>query len=129
MRLRSAYDRFLKYLLAFVLIILVTAGFSLLRGVLDDTVVALLLLIPVGVITARWGLGPGITAALTAFLAFNYLFFAPYYTFIVHRPGDLGCASGVPGCGRGDEPAGRARPGRRASPLLPGSAKPPSCTS
>ena len=90
MRLRAAYNRLLKYLLALVLVVVVAAGFSLLRGVLDDTVVALLFLIPVGIITARWGLGPGITAALTAFLAFNYLFFAPYYTFMVHRPGDLG---------------------------------------
>jgi hypothetical protein len=35
-------------------------------------------------------LGPGITSALTAFLAFNYLFITPYYTFLVHHPGDLG---------------------------------------
>src|SRR4030042_2352438 len=90
MRLRAAYNRFLEYLLALVLIIAVAAGFSLLRDILDDTLVALLFLIPVGVITARWGLGPGIAAALAAFLAFNYLFIAPYFTFIVHRNADLG---------------------------------------
>jgi two-component system, OmpR family, sensor histidine kinase KdpD len=90
MTLRAAYDRLLHYVLAVVLLVIVAAGLSLLRGVLDGTVVALLLLIPVGGITARWGLGPGITAALTAFLAFNYLFIAPYFTFTVHRPGDLG---------------------------------------
>jgi two-component system sensor histidine kinase KdpD len=90
MRLRAAYDRFLEYLLALVIIIAVAAGFSLLRGIFDDTLVALLLLIPVGVITARWGLGPGIAASLAAFLAFNYLFIAPYFTFIVHRTADLG---------------------------------------
>lgn len=89
MRLQAAYNRFLHYLLAPVLIVLVAAGFSLARGVLDATLVALLFLIPVGTITARWGLGPGITAALAAFLAFNYLFIAPYYTFTVHRLSDL----------------------------------------
>jgi two-component system sensor histidine kinase KdpD len=71
------------------LIAAVAAGFYAVRDVLDNTVVALLLLIPVGVTTARWGLGPGITAALSAFLAFNYLFIRPYYTFTVHRPSDL----------------------------------------
>ena len=90
MRRHAAYNRFLEYPLALVLIVVVAAGFGLLRDVLDDTLVALLFLIPVGIITARWGLGPGITAALTAFLAFNFLFIAPYYTFIVHRPADLG---------------------------------------
>src|SRR5512145_333550 len=90
MRLQAAYNRFLEYLLALLLVVVVAAAFSLFRGVLDDTLVALLFLIPVGVITARWGLGPGITAALTAFLAFNYLFIPPYYTFFVHHPGDLG---------------------------------------
>jgi len=90
MRLRAAYDRFLEYLVALALMLGVAVGFSLLRGVLDETLVALLFLIPVGFITARWGLGPGITAALTAFLAFNFLFIAPYHTFFVHHPGDLG---------------------------------------
>src|SRR5512139_1744709 len=89
MRLRAAYNRFLEYLLALVLIVAVAAGFSLLRHVLDATLVALLFLIPVGVITARWGLGPGIASALAAFLAFNYLFIAPYFTFTVHRLSDL----------------------------------------
>jgi two-component system sensor histidine kinase KdpD len=90
MRLRAAYDRIPEYLLALILMVGVALGFSLLRDMLDVTLLALLLLIPVGFITARWGLGPGITAALTAFLAFNYLFIPPYFTFFVHHPGDLG---------------------------------------
>ncbi|HEY5982326.1 MAG TPA: DUF4118 domain-containing protein, partial [Anaerolineales bacterium] len=89
MRLRAAYDRFLEYLLALVLIIVVAGAFNLLREALHETVAALLFLIPVGVVTGRWGLGPGVTAALGAFLAFNYLFITPYYTFTVHRAGDL----------------------------------------
>ena len=42
-----------------------------------------------GIITAYWGLGPGITSALITFLTFNYFFIQPYYTFTVHRPTDV----------------------------------------
>lgn len=89
MRISAAYNRIIGYLLAFGLIGVVTAVLFVIRGVLDTTLVALLLLIPVGFSTATWGLGPGITAALCAFLEFNYLFIRPYYTFTVHHPGDL----------------------------------------
>src|SRR6266498_4072434 len=77
------------YLLAFLLIAVITALFSLLRGALDTTLVALLYLIPLGLITARWGLGPGILSAFVAFLAFNYFFIEPHYTFTVHRAADI----------------------------------------
>jgi two-component system sensor histidine kinase KdpD len=40
-------------------------------------------------ITAFWGLGPGITSALVTFLALNYFFLRPYYTFTIHRPTDV----------------------------------------
>src|SRR6266487_1934133 len=79
----------LGYLFAFLLIAAITALLSLLRGVLDTALVALLYLIPLGIITARWGLGPGIMSALIAFLAFNYFFIEPHYTFTVHRPVDI----------------------------------------
>ncbi len=80
---------FWKYLLAFVLIASITAIFFALREGLDITLIALLYLIPLGLITAFWGLGPGITSALLTFLAFNYFFIKPYYTFAVHRPSDV----------------------------------------
>ena len=82
-------SRFWQYLLAFVLIASVTAIFFALRDVLDTTLIALLYLIPLGLITAFWGLGPGITSALITFLTFNYFFIPPYYTFAVHRPADV----------------------------------------
>ena len=81
--------RFSHYLFAFLVVAAVTAIFSVLRDVLDTTLIALLYLIPLGMITARWGLGPGITSALFTFLAFNYFFITPYYTFTVHRPTDV----------------------------------------
>ena len=77
------------YLLAFLLIGSITVLFFALRSVLDTTLIALLYLIPLGIITAYWGLGPGITSALLTFFAFNYFFIPPYYTLTVHRPTDV----------------------------------------
>ena len=79
----------IKYFLALVLIAFVTTIFFGLRSALDTTLVALLYLIPLGMITAFWGLGPGVISALITFLTFNYFFIKPYYTFTVHRPIDV----------------------------------------
>src|SRR6266508_6659200 len=89
MRSTSFLSQAWKYLLAFILIASITTIFFFLRGVLDTTLVALLYLIPLGIITAYWGLGPGITSALIAFLTLNYFFIQPYYTFTVHQPTDV----------------------------------------
>jgi len=85
----SFLSRLLPYLLAFLLITVITVIFFALRDVLETTLIALLYLIPLGVITAYWGLGPGITSALITFLTFNYFFIQPYYTLTVHRPADV----------------------------------------
>jgi two-component system sensor histidine kinase KdpD len=78
-----------QYILSLVLIASVTALFFALREALDSTLIALLYLIPLGMITAFWGLGPGIISALITFLTFNYFFIEPYYTFTVHHPTDV----------------------------------------
>lgn len=78
-----------RYLLAWGFIALVTAMLFTVREALDTALVALLYLIPLGLITAFWGLGPGITSALVTFLTFNYFFIQPYYNFTVHRPTDV----------------------------------------
>jgi two-component system sensor histidine kinase KdpD len=83
------FSRSSRHLLALGFIALVTAGLFALRDVLDTTLVALIYLIPLGLITAFWGLGSGITSALITFLAFNYFFIQPYYNFAVHRPTDV----------------------------------------
>lgn len=85
----SLLSRLWQYLLAFVLIASVTAVFFLLRDALETTLIALLYLIPLGMITVLWGLGPGITSAVITFFTFNYFFIKPYYTFTVHRPADV----------------------------------------
>jgi len=89
MHYSHSIPRFWQYLFAFLLIAALTAIFILLRDVLDITLIALLYLVPLGIITAYWGLGPGIAGALIAFLTFNYFFIRPYYTFTVHRPTDI----------------------------------------
>lgn len=89
MQSSSFLPRFWRYFLSVILIASITAIFFALRDVLDTTLIALLYLIPLGMITAFWGLGPGITSALITFLTFNYFFIKPYYTFAVHSPADV----------------------------------------
>src|SRR5512138_3975775 len=85
----SLLSRLWQYLLAFLLIAAITAVFFVLRNALDTTLIALLYLIPLGIITALWGLGPGITSAIITFFTFNYFFIKPHYTLTVHRPTDV----------------------------------------
>lgn len=89
MRTRPFYTFILGYLLAIGLIAVTTGTLFTMRDVLHTSLVALLYLLVVGVSTTLWGLGPGITTALCAFLTFNYFFIQPYYTFAVHQPIDL----------------------------------------
>lgn len=79
----------LPYLLTISLSATVTLGLYFFQTTINPAIAALLFLLPVGLSTALWGLGPGVTASLTAFLAFNYFFIQPYYTLMVHRTQDL----------------------------------------
>jgi two-component system, OmpR family, sensor histidine kinase KdpD len=78
-----------QYLSSFAVITSITAVFFVLREVLDITAIALIYLIPLGMITAFWGLGPGIASALLSFLLLNYFFIQPYYTLAVHKSTDV----------------------------------------
>ena len=60
-----------------------------LRQQLNTSTVALLFLAPVLFSTTIWGLGGGVVAAGSAFLAYNYYFLQPYYTLRVHATQDL----------------------------------------
>jgi K+-sensing histidine kinase KdpD len=53
------------------------------RETLGEAVIVLLYLVPVAWVAGRWGLLPGLSAALAAALSFDYLFIPPYYTFAV----------------------------------------------
>ena len=79
--------RFLATSLLAVLTVIITTIplFLIGRDTLGEAVIALLYLVPVAWSANRWGQLPGISAALTAALAFNFLFIPPFYTFAVAR--------------------------------------------
>jgi len=79
----------LYYFLTLGVTALSTAVLYLLRGYLNPPVVSLLFLLPVGISTTFWGLGPGVLASLVSFLSFNYFFIPPYFTFLVHQTQDV----------------------------------------
>lgn len=89
MRSTSFISHLWQYLFALGMIASITAVFLTLRDILGITVIALLYLLPLGIITAFWGLGPGITSAFLSFLTLNYFFIKPYYTLAAHRPTDV----------------------------------------
>jgi len=83
-KLRSAMTiKTLTQIYPAVLVVAATTALLLIigRDTLGVAVVALLLLVPVGWSTTRWGAAGGLAAALTAGLAFNFFFIPPYYTF------------------------------------------------
>jgi hypothetical protein len=53
--------------------------------VLGEGVVALLYLVPIAWSTTRWGQLAGMSAAVAAFLTFNFFFIPPFYTFQIGR--------------------------------------------
>ena len=77
-----------RYIFATLTIGLTTALLYLWRARLGTPLMALLYLLPVGLSTAFWGLGPGVLTAVWAFLAFNYFFIEPRLTLVVHRTED-----------------------------------------
>ncbi len=89
--LRESVRKFMPYGLAILVIIVSLPLLIWLQSLIrpSSAALALLLLLPVGLITSFWGLGPGILSAFLAFLAFNYFFIPPYYTFFVHQTQDL----------------------------------------
>lgn len=56
------------------------------RETLGEGVIALFYLVPISWCAARWGRGPGIVAAATAALAFDFCFIPPFYTFTIATP-------------------------------------------
>lgn len=85
---RPRFSSSLLYASAVIAIVATSGVLFLLRDALGTPIVALFYLLPVGV-SAMWGLGPGVAAAICAFLAFNFFFIPPYYTFGVHRTQDV----------------------------------------
>jgi len=88
--LRNRLPRFLiENIGTTLIIVLVTLILKWLEGLMEIQVIALLYLLPVLATTVFWGLTSGILAGLLAFLAFNFAFIQPYYTFHIHKTQDL----------------------------------------
>jgi K+-sensing histidine kinase KdpD len=77
---------FAKSLLAVLTVTATTVPLFLIgRATLGEAVIALLYLVPVAWSANKWGQLPGISAALTAALVFDFLFIPPLYTFAIAR--------------------------------------------
>jgi K+-sensing histidine kinase KdpD len=87
---QTRFSLTLRYLRNSMLAVLLVAAttipmFLIGRDTLGEAVIALVYLVPVTWAANRWGQLPGICAALTAALAFNFLFIPPFYTFAIGR--------------------------------------------
>lgn len=56
------------------------------RELIGEGVIAMVFLLAVAWSAYHWGLGAGMSAALSAALMFDFLFIPPFYTFTVARP-------------------------------------------
>jgi K+-sensing histidine kinase KdpD len=75
-----------RSLLAVLIILLVTGVLLFIKEqMLGEAIVALLYLLPVIWIAAYWGRIPGIIAAITAALNFDFFFFPPYYSLNIYN--------------------------------------------
>ncbi len=81
----SSFSRLLiRSLSAALAVVVITVPLALIgRQTLGEAVIALLYLVPVAWSASRWGLGPGLSAALSAALFFDFLFIPPFHTFAV----------------------------------------------
>ena len=78
-------------LLALVLSLLTSALLSFVNTFehVNNTTVALIFLLPVGICASLWGLLPGSVSAIVSFLALNFFFIPNLYTFQVKQTEDL----------------------------------------
>jgi len=80
---------FLRVLLAAVITAVSSVVLYHLGEIWSNAIIALLYLVPVIISATLGGLWAGIAASLLSFLAFNYLFIPPLYTFQIEHPQDF----------------------------------------
>lgn len=83
-----ALSKAFAWVLLFVAVALVTSGMVAVRDHLDKAHIALTYLLLVLSGSALAGRTEGFALSIVCFLSFNFLFFPPYYTFVVHNPLD-----------------------------------------
>jgi two-component system sensor histidine kinase KdpD len=77
------------YLLASVLLGLITITGTFLRNILPQEAMALIFTGLIAAMASRAGRSPGLFTAITGFLLWNFFFLPPYYTLSVADPRDL----------------------------------------
>jgi two-component system, OmpR family, sensor histidine kinase KdpD len=85
----SITDTVIHHIAALLFIALTTLILRDAIDLLSIQIIVLIYLIPVMLVTALWGLTPGVLAGFAAFLAFNYYFIPPYFELTVHHTQDL----------------------------------------
>jgi K+-sensing histidine kinase KdpD len=85
---KNGFSIFFRHLLdslsAVLTVLAATVPLALIgRKTLGEAVIALVYLLPVAWSASRWGLLPGLSAALSAALFFDFLFIPPFNTFAV----------------------------------------------
>ncbi len=83
---RTLNKRWASYLAAVVGIAAVTAICAALRSHVNDTTVALAMLLVVLFIAAAWGVWPAFFASVVGMLSFNFFFLPPIYTLTIADP-------------------------------------------
>ncbi len=86
LKLRITLDDISRSVIAVIVVLLLT-GLMWLIGVntLGEGAIPLLYLLIIGLIAARWGQIPGVSASVAAALCFDFFFIPPYYTFVIGR--------------------------------------------
>jgi two-component system sensor histidine kinase KdpD len=75
----------LDHFIAVIILSFVTALFYLLDAALSTNVIALLYLLPIGLIAWRFGFGASMVSSVLAFFALNFFFIPPRFTFHVSQ--------------------------------------------
>jgi len=83
------YDGILHLISSIGIVFLATLIFLPLRPIVGIEIIALLYLLPLGVISTLWDIRVSILSAVLSFFTLNFTFIPPYYTLYVHRPQDL----------------------------------------
>src|SRR5690349_9162737 len=76
----------MPHVVALLSLLLVVAGLKLAGAVVNQTTVALVLLLPVLMTATRAGVLPAVTAAVGGVLAFNFFFLPPVGTLTITDP-------------------------------------------
>ncbi len=86
---RNPYLILYQVMTSIILVAILTWVLESFQSILGTPIIALLFLLPVVISAGSLNITGGITASVASFLAFNYFFISPYFTFSVHRTQDL----------------------------------------